>query len=357
MNRGGMITAQSDARQTKAPSGLPSQAIAGWQRELAEAVTRPGELLALLGLSPADLGNDSLESLEAACRLFPLRVPRSFVTRMQHGNANDPLLRQVLPAGAESVATPGFGSDPLEEAAARIAPGLLHKYAGRALMITTGACAVHCRYCFRREYDYAADLDDAGRWSAAIDGIRADPSIEEVILSGGDPLSLGNSRLGSLLTTVSSLPQIKRVRLHTRTPIVLPSRVDAGLLQVLAATGKDLVIVVHSNHANELDASVAQALHRLRGVCSLLLNQSVLLAGINDSAEALSHLSLRLFEFGVLPYYLHQLDRVSGVAHFAVADASAIALISELNGRLPGYLVPRLVREVAGAVGKLPVAI
>jgi L-lysine 2,3-aminomutase len=357
MNRGGMITAQPEPRQTKGPTELPSQAIAGWQRELAEAVTRPGELLALLGLSPADLGSESLESLEAACRLFPLRVPRSFISRMQHGNPGDPLLRQVLPAGAESVATVGFESDPLAEAAARIAPGLLHKYAGRALMITTSACAVHCRYCFRREYDYATDVDDAGRWSAAIDGIRADPSIEEVILSGGDPLSLANARLGGLLTTLSSLPQIRRLRLHTRTPIVLPSRVDAGLLQVLAATGKDLVIVVHCNHAREIDAGVAQTLRRLRGVCALLLNQSVLLAGINNSADALAGLSLRLFECGVLPYYLHQLDRVRGAAHFAVSDASAIALISEVNGRLPGYLVPRLVREVAGAVGKLPVAI
>jgi L-lysine 2,3-aminomutase len=342
-----MIAAEPLARQT---AEFP-----GWQRELAEAVRDPLELLELVGLTPGQLGSgETAESLQAACVGFPLRVPRSFIARMRKGDPQDPLLRQVLAVSPELLAVPGYSPDPLNEAAVREAPGLLHKYRGRALLITTGACAVHCRYCFRRHYDYGQELDaGAARWSAAIAHMKDDPEVEEIILSGGDPLSLGNPRLAGLLRELQAMP-LRRIRIHTRTPIVLPSRVDRGLLDALAAVSDKLVIVVHANHAAEIDATTAAALQQLRGVSAALLNQSVLLAGVNDDAGILAQLSTRLFAAGVLPYYLHQLDAVSGAAHFAVPDQRAVQLASELNACLPGYLVPRLVREVPGAPGKTP---
>ncbi|MEY2855209.1 MAG: hypothetical protein RL030_2341 [Pseudomonadota bacterium] len=337
-----MIAAQSPGRHTAAAP-----------------IDDPLELLALLGLEPAQLTPpQSPESLRAASRLFRLRVPREFVGRMRAGDPQDPLLRQVLPLGPELLDRPGFIADPLAEAASRRAPGLLHKYEGRALLVTTGACAVHCRYCFRRHFDYELDqaTEGQGRWAEALDAVRSDPSITELILSGGDPLSLGNSRLAALLEAAQAIPQLTRIRLHTRTPVVQPSRVDAGLLDALRQVRLDLVIVVHANHAAELDAAVARALGELRAVSQLLLNQSVLLAGVNDDADVLVALSQRLFACGVLPYYLHQLDRVAGTAHFEVPDERALALLAAVNARLPGYLVPKLVREVAGAPGKLPLA-
>jgi EF-P beta-lysylation protein EpmB len=285
---------------------------------------------------------------------FPLRVPRGFISRMRPRDPRDPLLRQVLAVGAELLPVSGFSADPLRESAMREAPGLLHKYRGRALLITTGACAVHCRYCFRRHYDYGQEMSDPGavRWSAALAHVAADPQIEEIILSGGDPLSLGNSRLAGLLRELNALPQLRRIRIHTRTPIVLPSRVDCGLLDAFARVRDKLVIVVHANHAAEIDATTGEALRQLRDACATLLNQSVLLAGVNDNTAALAELSTRLFDCGVLPYYLHQLDPVAGAAHFAVPDTRATQLAQQLNACLPGYLVPRLVREIPGAPGK-----
>ena len=346
-----MIAAQPLARHTAEPSR--------WQRELAEAISDPLELLGLLRLSPEQFDPpQTADSLRAAAGLFRLRVPRAYVARMSRGDPRDPLLRQVLPLGTELQAVPGYSADPLEEASARRAPGLLHKYAGRALLVTTGACAVHCRYCFRRHFDYELDrgADRQGRWDAALAAVASDASIEELILSGGDPLSLGNARLAALLEAAQAIPHLRRIRLHTRTPIVLPARVDAGLLQALRAVRLDLVIVVHANHAAELDAAAEQALADLRGASRLLLNQSVLLAGVNDDPAVLAQLSSRLFECGVLPYYLHQLDTVAGAAHFSVADDRALELHTALNTLLPGYLVPRLVREVPGAQAKLAVA-
>jgi EF-P beta-lysylation protein EpmB len=344
-----MIAAEPLARQT---AEFPA-----WQRELAEAVRDPVELLDLVGLVPGQLGNGvSAAALREACLQFPLRVPRPFIARMRHGDPHDPLLRQVLAVGAELLPAPGFSSDPLHEADAREAPGLLHKYHGRALLITTGACAVHCRYCFRRHYDYGQEQSASGtaRWSAALDHIATDATIGEIILSGGDPLSLGNPRLAGLLHELHLLPQIKRIRIHTRTPIVLPSRVDRGLLDAFDAIRDKLVIVVHANHAAEIDVATGAALRQLQAVSTALLNQSVLLAGVNDSAATLAQLSMRLFESGVLPYYLHQLDAVAGAAHFQVPDARAVALAQELNACLPGYLVPRLVREIPGKPAKTP---
>jgi EF-P beta-lysylation protein EpmB len=341
-----MIAADADPRQTAA--------VPAWQQQLAAAVRDPLELLDLLDLRAEDLGLTAT-SLQDATRGFALRVPRAFISRMRRGDPADPLLQQVLALPAELQAVEGYSADPLQEDAARGTPGLLQKYAGRALLMATEACAVHCRYCFRRHYDYAADQPEGqARWSAALAHVAQDPGIEEVILSGGDPLSLGNARLGDLLARLAAIPHVTRLRIHTRTPIVLPARVDEGLLAVLRPWRDRLAMVVHANHANEIDDTTAAALRELGGQCSAMLNQSVLLAGINDSTPALAALSRRLFEAGVLPYYLHQLDAVAGAAHFAVTDAVATRLHRELIAMLPGYLVPRLVREQAGAPGKTP---
>ena len=319
-----------------------------WQQELAEAITSLEELATILGLSPADLGG-----APEAGRHFPLRVPRSFVARMRRGDPSDPLLRQVLPAAAELSDVAQFVADPVGERSAQRAPGLLQKYRGRALLITTSACAVHCRYCFRREFPYAQQSGDAPRWSEALAAIAADSSLEEIILSGGDPLSLSNARLASLTRSLAAIPHVRRIRVHTRQPVVLPSRVDDGLLQWLRTSTRPTVFVLHVNHPNELDTQLAEACAKLRATGITLLNQSVLLAGINDSVEVLSELSLRLFDAGVLPYYLHALDPVTGAAHFAVPEPRARALAGQLAAHLPGYLVPRLVREVAGAPAKV----
>jgi len=320
----------------------------GWQAELARAYTDPRALLAALDL-PADYAPSA--GAEWLAR-FPLRVPRGFVARMRPGDPGDPLLRQVLPLDAEGRAVPGFGSDPVGERSRAAGAGLLRKYAGRALLVATGACAVHCRYCFRREFPYAEQR--AGHADAVRAALRAAPDVDELILSGGDPLTLSDRRLGALLRAAEAEPSIHRVRIHTRVPVVLPERVDAGLRSTLAAFDKPLVVVLHANHANELDAAVAGAAADLRALSRSLLNQAVLLRGVNDSVDALAGLSERLFDVGVLPYYLHQLDPVSGAAHFEVDDASARRLASAVAARLPGYLVPRLVREVSGDAAKRP---
>ena len=318
-----------------------------WQQELAEAITTPQELAAALGLRP-----EALAGAHEAGESFRLRVPRSFVARMRPGDLDDPLLRQVLPGAAELADEAGYVADPVGERSSMRAPGLLQKYRGRALLITTQACAVHCRYCFRRDFPYEQQ-SDVPRWSEALAEIAADRSLEEIILSGGDPLSLSNARLESLTRALAAIPHVRRIRVHTRQPVVLPSRVDDGLLHWLRTSTLPIVVVLHVNHPNELDAELAAACLKLRATGVTLLNQSVLLAGVNDDVEVLSELSLRLFEAGALPYYLHALDPVRGAAHFAVDDERARALAGQLAARLPGYLVPRLVREVAGAPAKV----
>jgi EF-P beta-lysylation protein EpmB len=320
-----------------------------WRTELGRAVDDPAELIRLLELDPG-----LLPAARAAARAFPLRVPRGFVARMRRGDAADPLLRQVLPLGVELEVRDGFVADPTGDLAVARAPGLLTKYEGRALLVATGACAVHCRYCFRRHFPYGDENPRADGWRAALAAIAADPSIDEVILSGGDPLSLSDRRLAELSQQLAALPQLKRLRIHTRHPVVLPERVCDELIGWLAPLGLQKVVVLHANHADELDGAVGAACARLRDAGCTLLNQSVLLRGVNDDADALVALSERLFAFGVLPYYLHQLDRVAGAAHFEVPDAEALALHAALTAKLPGYLVPRLVREVAGAPSKLP---
>jgi EF-P beta-lysylation protein EpmB len=324
-----------------------------WQTDSSRSITDPAQLLAELDLDPALAG-----PARAASSAFALRVTRSYLGRMRRGDANDPLLRQVLPLADELLETEGYGADPLQELEARRAPGLLQKYAGRALLITTQACAIHCRYCFRREFPYSAQRDaeaEGGtRFRAALEVIAGDTRIEEVILSGGDPLSLSDARLTKITDAIAAMPHVQRIRVHTRQPIVLPSRVDGGLLTWLRGIRRPTVVVLHSNHPNEIDSEVRAACAKLRAAGVTLLNQSVLLKGINDDVDTLAQLSRSLMEAGVLPYYLHLPDRVRGTAHFEVDEAEARRLVDVLSTRLSGYLVPRLVREVPGAPYKVP---
>ncbi|HYG05819.1 MAG TPA: EF-P beta-lysylation protein EpmB [Stenotrophomonas sp.] len=337
---------------TAAPSRLqpsPARPGARWQALWRDAVRDPRELLALLGLAPEAVGLS-----EAAAAQFALRVPRGFVARMRPGDPADPLLRQVLPIDEEMRAVPGFGLDAVGDAAARTANGVIQKYRGRALLIATGSCAVNCRYCFRRHFPYAQETAAREGWREAVAAIAADESIEEVLLSGGDPLSLATPKLAELTTALAGIPHLKRLRIHSRLPVVLPERVDAELTDWLAALPWPVALVIHANHANEFDANVDAAMLRLREAGVQLLNQAVLLRGVNDEVDTLAALSERCFTAGVLPYYLHQLDRVAGVAHYEVSDERARALHGALAARLSGYLVPRLVREVQGDTGKRP---
>jgi len=319
-----------------------------WQALLAQAVKSTDELLRLLQIEPAQLKTRPLTDN------FPLRVPHGFVQRMNRGDSRDPLLLQVLPVQQETVATASFLRDPLEELDAMPVPGLLHKYQGRALLTVTGACAVHCRYCFRRHFPYADANPVTDHWQPSIKYIGQHPDITELILSGGDPLTLTDARLQSLTDELATIDHLRTLRIHSRLPVVLPERVDEGLLSWLAAQRLKVVMVVHCNHPNEIDAGVIDAMHRLNRAGVVLLNQSVLLRGINDNAATLINLSERLFAAGVLPYYLHQLDRVQGAAHFEVDTATARKLIAEVSAFLPGYLVPRLVQEIPGMPGKTP---
>ncbi|WP_133479038.1 EF-P beta-lysylation protein EpmB [Cognatilysobacter segetis] len=320
-----------------------------WQQLWRDAVRDPRELLAMLGLDAAASGMS-----DAAAAQFALRVPRGFVARMRAGDPGDPLLRQVLPLDAEMQPTPGFALDAVGDTLARAGQGVIRKYRGRALLVATGSCAVNCRYCFRRHFPYGEETAAAAGWREAVGLIAADPSIDEVILSGGDPWSLSTPKLAELTDALAGVPHLRRLRVHTRLPVVLPERVDEALVAWLRALPWPVTVVLHANHANEFDDTVDAALARLRAAGATLLNQAVLLRGVNDSVDALAALSERGFAAGVLPYYLHQLDRVQGAAHFEVDDATARELHRALAARLSGYLVPRLVREVAGDPGKRP---
>jgi len=321
-----------------------------WRRHLAEALSTLDELLAELELDAAAL---DIDPTSPVMRRFPLRVPRGFVARMRIGDPHDPLLRQVLPVIAEEAPSPGFSTDPVGELAASPDTGLLRKYRGRALLVVTGACAVNCRYCFRRHFP-SPDHAGVKTWAAALVRIAADPSVEEVIFSGGDPLTVTDELLGELASMVALPPHVKRLRIHTRMPIVLPQRVDVGFLEWLRNLPLQIVVVVHANHAREIDDDVERGFAVLRSAGVTLLNQAVLLRGVNDSVDAQCELAYRLFGAGVLPYYLHMLDRVEGAAHFEVPDGEAVHLMHEVRAALPGYLVPRLVREIEGEPYKVP---
>lgn len=319
-----------------------------WQNELANAFTCPEDLLAYLNLE-ARISHATRE----ACQKFPFRVTRSYAERMEKGNRQDPLLLQVLPAADELPPQPGYQSDPVGDADAISAPGVLHKYQGRVLFITTGACAINCRYCFRREFPYSAHQLRRRQEGQALDYLAEDHTIHEVILSGGDPLLLSDPHLHSLAHKIAEIGHIKRLRFHTRIPIVLPSRITKELICSLTQMRLQPIIVLHVNHPHELNEEVGRALSLLTRAGITLLNQSVLLKGINDDADILMQLSESLFQHGVLPYYLHLLDKVAGAAHFAVDENAAVAMHDKMRRHLSGYLVPRLVRERAGVPYKL----
>ncbi len=337
----------------KTPAIIPRTAgrehIPAWQTELAEAVSSRDELLRMLDLDPGQL--DALPRMAD----FPLRVPHSLIRRMQPGDPRDPLLLQVLPMQAELLTVVDFSPDPLQEARFMPVPGLLHKYHGRALLTVTGACALHCRYCFRRHAAYHDANPANTTWTQVHAYLASHPELGELILSGGDPLSLSDHRLHRLTDRLGDIPHLHTLRIHTRIPVVLPTRVDSGLLDWLTGLPQRIVMVLHCNHANEINSEVEDAMRSLAGAGVILLNQSVLLKGINDSCDSLVRLSERLFATSILPYYLHQLDRVQGAAHFEVDDACARLLHEKMRDRLPGYLVPRLVREHPGARSKQPV--
>jgi EF-P beta-lysylation protein EpmB len=321
-----------------------------WQQELQQAIRDPRELCRHLGLPDA-----LVPGAEEAGLGFPLFAPRPFVSRIEHGNPTDPLLRQLLPIADELAVKEGFTADPLSEQDNYPVPGLLQKYHGRALLVTTGACAIHCRYCFRREYPYHESPAAPRLWQPAIDQLAADPQIEEVILSGGDPLTLVDSQLSELVERLQAVPHLKLLRIHTRLPIMIPGRICDSLLDWLTGMRLQPIMVIHANHAHELDAEVAEALERLSRAGVMLLNQSVLLSGVNDDAGTLADLSRRLIELRVQPYYLHQLDRVQGAAHFEVPVERGQQILRQLSSMLPGYALPRYVRELPGQPAKTPI--
>lgn len=320
-----------------------------WRDDYRAAAMSSADLLARVGLDAAALPYAIAETP------FPVRVPPHFFRLIRRGDPLDPLLLQVLARAEELAPMPGTSTDPLGESGFGLSPGILRKYGSRALLLAAGSCAIHCRYCFRRHTDYGAATLPTGELETALAAIAADPGITEIILSGGDPLTLSDARLATLLTALAALPQLTSIRLHSRTLTAVPARVTPALVALLAGLGTPVVIVLHTNHAQELDPVVAAALARLRSAGAHLLNQSVLLRGINDTPTTAAAHARRLFACGVLPYYTHLLDRVAGAAHFEVPLGEALALEAALRAVLPGYLVPRFVREVPGDVAKTPI--
>ncbi|MFX5169873.1 EF-P beta-lysylation protein EpmB [Acinetobacter baumannii] len=321
-----------------------------WQSQLSDLITDPLELLNLLELSTDQL----LSGAILASEKFKLRVPRAFVGKMNAKDPLDPLLLQVLPHHLELEEHPEFVTDPLGEEAANQLPGVLHKYKSRFLLTLTGACAVHCRYCFRRHFPYQENLPKNEDWLNIKNYIESNPDINEVILSGGDPLTLSNRKLALWLERLSSLKQVKILRIHSRVPILIPNRIDEELISLLKNSRLRIILVVHSNHASELDDFTCSKLLQLSEHHITVLNQAVLLKGVNDSAQTLTDLSYRLFEARVMPYYLHVLDKVKGAQHFDLIPSEIDAIYQDVLASLPGYLVPKLVREIAGEKNKTP---
>ncbi len=322
-----------------------------WQTALADVITDSQELCQFLALN-----TEKFEKLyNRNQQKFPLRVPRSFAARIEKGNFHDPLLLQVLPINKESsLNNPSFCKDPLQEKQKNPVPGLLHKYYGRVLLIAASGCAVHCRYCFRRHFPYESNTPGAAGWQDVVDYISQDPTITEVILSGGDPLILKDNTLKALIERLESIPHLQILRLHTRIPVVLPERITPTLIHLLGSSRLKSIIVIHCNHPREIDRHVQFALDSLHRAGIILLNQFVLLKDINDQAEIIIDLCQKLFHFGVLPYYLHLLDPVEGAEHFFVSAETGKKIMQQLTRKLPGYLLPKFVREIPNAFSKTP---
>lgn len=320
-----------------------------WQKELASVVTDPQELLDMLEISPVQY-----QKHFSARKLFPVRVPRPYLSRIKNGDINDPLLKQVMPHSDEFTLTEGFVADPLDEHDT-VAEGLLHKYKHRVLMIVKAGCAVNCRYCFRRHFPYQDNSPNKKRWQSALDYIAKHNEINEVIFSGGDPLMASDEHLAWLVKAIETIPHVKRLRIHTRLPIVIPNRITDSLVSTLINTRLKAAIVFHINHPQEIDPAVTQAVKKLRDNSIPLFNQSVLLKGVNDNADVLAELSETIFDIGIQPYYLHLLDKVQGAAHFDIEENEAINITNQLMTILPGFLMPKLVREIAGEPNKTPI--
>ena len=321
-----------------------------WQNQLAESIKSPEALIEALNL-PATL----LPQLDKAHKMFPLRVTQSYLDKIEKGNINDPLLLQILPLPEETIITEGYTTDPVEDKQFEKTPGLLHKYHGRVLLTLTGACGIHCRYCFRRHFDYSTSNPSKQNWDSALEYIQNDNSIYEVIFSGGDPLSLSDQRLSKLAYDIDQIRHVRFLRIHTRQITILPDRVNEQLIGWIGKLRLKLIIVVHINHPNEIDQSTSNSLDKLRKIGAELLNQSVLLKGVNNDVNTLTQLSLKLIENGVKPYYLHMLDKAQGTAHFNVNESTAKNIIKKMQEKLPGYAIPKLVREVPFTPYKKPI--
>lgn len=333
------------------PRTVPTWQIKSWQDELKELIQDPAILLHRL-----QLGSEWLAPALNASRQFPLRATESFVSRIRPGDPNDPLLLQILPLGQELEAAEDYVADPLGESGFTPVPGLVHKYRSRVLLIAATQCAINCRYCFRRHFPYAEHQLSRPEWQPALDYLRNATEVNEVILSGGDPLSLGDRQLAWLVQEIGDIQHIKRLRIHSRYPVILPSRVTPDLLEAVRHPRLRTLMVMHCNHPQELDPDVQDAVARLLNFGIQVFNQTVLLKKINDNSRILATLSESLFDAGVLPYYLHLLDKVAGAAHFAVDENQARTLYGELLTLLPGYLVPKLVRETPQEGSKTPVS-
>lgn len=320
-----------------------------WQKDLREVITKPEQLLALL-----DINADNYLQHFKARKLFPVRVPLPFIKRMKKGDINDPLLKQVMPLTDEFLITDGYTLDPLQEHDT-VAEGLLHKYNNRVLMIVKAGCAINCRYCFRRHFPYEDNSPNKQRWQSALNYIAKNNSISEVIFSGGDPLMASDEHLQWLIQQLELIPHVTRLRIHSRLPVVIPNRMTKNLVTLLKNSRLKAAIVLHINHPNEINDELINALEPLREARIPLFNQSVLLKGINDDAQVLIKLSELLFDTGIQPYYLHLFDAVQGAAHFDVYEHDAIEIVKEMLANLPGFLMPKLVREIAGQANKTPI--
>lgn len=296
-------------------------------------------------LTHLELDSERAEQVLLKNPKFLLNIPKRLVQKMAHGNWDDPILLQFLPTTKELENTALFVLDPVGDRTSRKKPKLLQKYHGRALIICTSACAMHCRYCFRQHFDYqTSDL----LFKEELDEIAKEPSLSEILLSGGDPLSLSDSQLEPLLGALDQIPHVKRIRFHTRFPMGIPERIDERFLHMLASCKKQILFIIHCNHAREFDQDILQKLKKVQQLGIPVLSQSVLLKNVNDSVEVLQNLFLLLIDNGILPYSLNQMDRVQGAAHFEVPEETGIRLMTQLQALVPGYALPKYIREIPG---------